>query len=121
MRRLRTRRQKPAPGPSTAVGRWLRAGLLNQRELKDRLFRTLNSRKPTGWNDDEAAVVEAACELAAREYFGGDYDVRAITSLVSQMRSKIHSAEPRYLFVSPPQGGEPGHPARHDSSPLSQG
>jgi hypothetical protein len=65
--------------------------------------------------------VEAACELAAREYFGGDYDVRAITSLVSQMRSKIHSAEPRYLFVSPPQGGEPGHPARHDSSPLSQG
>jgi hypothetical protein len=94
MRRLRTRREKPVPGPSTVVGRWLRAALLDQQELREQLETALNNGKPTGWNDDEPAVVEAACELAVREYFGDDYDVRAVTSLVSGMRSRIHSNEP---------------------------
>ena len=53
----------------------------------------LNKGKP-GWNDDEPAVAEATCELAVREYFGGDYDVRAITSFVSVMRFRIHSVAP---------------------------
>jgi hypothetical protein len=75
------------------VGRWLRASLLNQNELRRQLTPTLNNGK-SGWNDDEPAVVQAACELAVREYFGNDYDVRAITSFVSQMRAKIHSSEP---------------------------
>ena len=76
-------------GPSTVVGVRLRATLLDQRELT----RQLNYGKP-GWNDDEPAVVEALCEIAVREYFGVDYDVRAITSFVSRMRSQIHSVAP---------------------------
>jgi hypothetical protein len=93
MRRFRPEQEAPVAGPSTVVGRWLRAMLLDQRELRRQLTPALNNGKP-GWNDDEPAVVEAACEIAVREYFGGDYDVRAITSFVSQMRSKIHSVEP---------------------------
>lgn len=86
-------KQTPTSQPSTCVGRWLRAGLLDQRELRKQLNTTLNNGKP-GWNDDEPAVVEAACEIAVRRFFGADYDVREITSFVSQVRSKIHSVEP---------------------------
>jgi len=39
-------------------------------------------------------VVEALCEIAVREYFDVDYDVRAITPFVSRMRSQIHSVAP---------------------------
>jgi hypothetical protein len=99
MRRLRSMPEEPASGPSTVVGRWLRAGLLNQRELRAKLDTALNNGKP-GWNDDEPAVVEAACEIAAREYFGSDYDVRAITSLVSRLRSRFRSAEPPEQLVT---------------------
>jgi hypothetical protein len=67
--------------------------LLNQRDLTKHLKTSLNYGKP-GWNDDEPAVVEALCEIAVRQYFGVDYDVRAITSFVSQMRSQIHSVAP---------------------------
>jgi hypothetical protein len=93
MRRFRSKQGALAPGPSTVVGAWLRATLLDQRELARRLNSALNNGKP-GWNDDEPAVVEAMCELAVREYFGGDYDVRAITLFVSGMRSRIHSVAP---------------------------
>jgi hypothetical protein len=55
--------------PRTYVGRWLRAAMLDQRELRDSLTVTLNSGRP-GWNDDEPAVAEAACELMLREFFG---------------------------------------------------
>jgi hypothetical protein len=93
MRRFRSKRETPGAGPSTVVGRWLRAALLDQRELRRQLTTTLNYGKP-GWNDDEPAVVEALCEIAVREYFGSDYEEQAITSFVSQMRSRIHSVEP---------------------------
>lgn len=56
--------------PRTFVGRWLRAAMLDQREERDRLVRTLNGGSATGWNDDEPAVVEAAAELVLRRYFG---------------------------------------------------
>jgi hypothetical protein len=81
------------PGPSTYMGQWLRASLLNQVGLRNRLNTTLNNGKP-GWNSDEPAVAELALELAAREYFGADYDVRAITELVTQLRARIRSVEP---------------------------
>ena len=90
MRRFRSKQEARRTGPSTVVGMWLRATLLDQRELARQLNTTLNNGKP-GWNDDEPAVAEAMCEIAVREYFGGDYDVRAITSFVSRMRSRIHS------------------------------
>lgn len=93
MRRFQSKQEAPRMGPSTVVGGWLRATLLDQRELARRLNTALNNGKP-GWNDDEPAVAEAMCELAVREYFGGDYDVRAITSFVSGMRSRIHSVAP---------------------------
>ena len=67
--RLRSGQEVPA-GPSTVVGKFLRAALLDQRELRRQLTTTLNNGKP-GWNGDEPAVVEAACEIAVREYFGG--------------------------------------------------
>jgi hypothetical protein len=93
MRRFRSKQEAPRTGPSTVVGMWLRATLLDQRELAKRLNPALNNGKP-GWNDDEPAVVESLCEMVVREYFGDDYDVRAITSFVSQMRSRIHSVAP---------------------------
>ena len=93
MRLFRSKGKAPDAGPSTVVGGWLRALLLDQRELTGQLTTTLNYGKP-GWNDDEPAVVEALCEIAVREYFGADYDVRAITSFVSRMRSRVHSVEP---------------------------
>jgi hypothetical protein len=86
--------QGVVPGPSTYMGRWLRAALLNQVELRNRLNTTLNNGKP-GWNSDEPAIMEAALELAAREYFGDDYDVRAITEFVTRLRARIRSVQPQ--------------------------
>lgn len=56
--------------PRTYVGRWLRAGMLDQREERDRLVRALNGGSATGWNDDEPAVVQAAIELVLSRYYG---------------------------------------------------
>jgi hypothetical protein len=53
--------------PHTYVGRWLRALMLDQRELRDSLVSTLNNGEAIGWNDDEPAVVIACCELAIRQ------------------------------------------------------
>jgi hypothetical protein len=65
----------PHPGssalPRTYVGRWLRAALLGQQELRDQLATTLNGGVK-GWNDDERAVAGAACELITRRYFGDE-------------------------------------------------
>jgi len=52
--------------PHTYVGRWLRALMLDQRELRDELIATLNNGEAVGWNDDEPAVVVACCELTFR-------------------------------------------------------
>lgn len=56
-------------GPRTYVGRWLLALLMHDPELREQLRSTLNGGKETGWNDDEPAVIEAACELAFRLFF----------------------------------------------------
>ena len=71
--------------PRTSVGRWLRAALMRQPALREQLRPTLNGGKP-GWNDDEPAVVEAACELAVRRYFTQEYDVRAVADFVAELR-----------------------------------
>ena len=54
------RRARPAT-PRTVVGMWLRAGFLLETEKRNRLASTLNGGTD-GWNYDEPAVVEAACE-----------------------------------------------------------
>jgi hypothetical protein len=79
-------RSRPA-APRTHAGRWLRAMHLGQWELRDSLRLTLNNGQKTGWNDDEPALVEAVLELSVRQYFGPDYDVRAVTDYVATLRA----------------------------------
>jgi hypothetical protein len=82
-----------AAGPRTNVGLWLRAILLGDHELYNRLWHRLNGGRK-GWNDDEPAVVEAACELAVGWLFGAARTDSAITNfgvtaLVTDMRTKM--------------------------------
>jgi hypothetical protein len=46
--------------------------MLDHREERDRLVRTLNGGSATGWNDDEPAVVIATMDLLFRRYFSPD-------------------------------------------------
>jgi hypothetical protein len=71
--------------PRTNVGRWMRAILLRQYELRDQLRPTLNNGN-NGWNDDEPAVFQAASEITLRQYFGTEYDVRAVTDFVAKLQ-----------------------------------
>jgi hypothetical protein len=67
------------------MGLWLRALLLRDAEVRRRLSAQLNGGK-LGFNRDEAGVVQAACELAVRQRWVAEYDVRDITDAVSFMR-----------------------------------
>jgi hypothetical protein len=67
------------------VGRWLSAAALSRPDVVEDLGELL-PRGVAGFRDDEAAVAEAACELAARRYFGADYDVRAVTVFARWLR-----------------------------------
>ena len=81
------------PWPRTCVGQWLRALLLNQQALRDRLKLTLNGGKP-GWNHDEHFVVGSVCEIAVRKLFPAGLDIREVAAFVTDMRSRIHSTTP---------------------------
>jgi hypothetical protein len=83
-----------APWPQTCVGRWLRAGFLDQRELRDRLKQTLNGGDPKGWNYEEPFVVAAVCEIAVRKLFQTAPDAQAVTAFVTGMRGRIRSTAP---------------------------
>ena len=85
----------PSGRPRTNVGQWLRATLLRQTELRDRLKNKLNGGKVKGWNDDEPAVVQAACELAVGRFFGTTYDVRAVTTFAAELYEAA-AHDPRY-------------------------
>ena len=89
--RFRSRQQSP-PKPRTLMGQWLRASVVEDIETRRRLSRKLNGGAD-GWNDDEPAVVEAACELAVRQFFGSSYDVRAITKFVSEVRGRVQGTQ----------------------------
>jgi hypothetical protein len=82
-----TRRPAGPDRPRTNVGLWLRAGLRSDREDYTRLGGTLN-RGEKGWNEDEPAVVEAACQMAARQYFSS-YRHVTIDVFVADMRRRI--------------------------------
>ena len=91
MRRLRSgSRPGPPTKPRTYVGLWLRAGLLGENELRRELTGKLNGGKD-GWNYDEPAVVDAACEIVVRRFFPSDVDVREIAAIASDMRQKSKS------------------------------
>jgi hypothetical protein len=81
--------------PRTNVGQWLRAALLRQTGLRDRLKTKLNGGKVKGWNDDEPAVIQATCELAVGRFFGRSYDVRAVTTFAAELREAT-AHDPRY-------------------------
>jgi hypothetical protein len=78
----------PAASPSTYIGRWLSALVLNDNDSRRELAACLNGGKP-GWNDDEPAVLQAVCELALRRFFGESPDMGAVREFVSEMRRKI--------------------------------
>lgn len=79
--------------PRTYVGLWLRAGFLHQQELRKELQVTLNGGKP-GWNNDEPAVVEIACQIASRRLFKGGYDASDIAKIVDVMRAATEGDSP---------------------------
>jgi hypothetical protein len=87
-----TWRSCPA-APRTHAGRWLHTLHLGQWDLRDRLRGTLN-KGLAWWNDDEPALVEAVCELSVRQYFGYDYDVRAVTDFVVMLRAAAKENDP---------------------------
>lgn len=74
-------------GPRTYIGLWLRALLRGDSGSYRRLAQYLN-RGVKGWNDDEPAVVEAACQLAVRQFFGAYHHV-PIRDFVADMRDRI--------------------------------
>lgn len=82
----------PASQPTTWVGLWLRAGLLGEQKLRGQLKLRLNEGKRTGWNNDEPAVLEAACELAVRRFFGSDYSTVAVAEFVSELQMAAGAA-----------------------------
>jgi hypothetical protein len=84
----RTRHDQPpaAPVPRTIIGRFLRAMTQRNAELRKQMTAKLNGGKP-GWNYDEPAVVQAACELAVSRLWGTSYDIRDITALVTFIRT----------------------------------
>lgn len=81
-------RQSEARVPRTTVGLWLQAGLREDSDAYWRLAQQLN-RGERGWNDDEPAVVEAACELAVRRFFGPNGSGIPVRDFVSDMRRRI--------------------------------
>jgi hypothetical protein len=81
------RQGSEAGAPYTTVGLWLRALLRGDSEDYRRLVHKLN-RGAKGWNDDEPAVVEAACQLAVREFFESRPSV-TIEAFVADMCKRI--------------------------------
>jgi len=72
--------------PVTKVGRWLRAAMLGQRELRDQLAKTMTGRAQR-WTYGDPAVVQTASELLARGYFGPlprDDEIEWLAGIVCQ-------------------------------------
>jgi hypothetical protein len=87
------REPEASGGPRTTVGLWLRAGWRGDDDDSQRLVRQLN-RGEKGWNDDEPAVVEAACQLAVRRFFGVVRDrntgkLVSVQEFVRDMRERL--------------------------------
>jgi hypothetical protein len=84
-------RSAPEPersgSPRTCVGLRLRAGLRGDNADYSRLARMLN-RGQKGWNEDEPAVVEAACQMAVQQFFASHGHV-PVDAFVADMRQRI--------------------------------
>lgn len=84
------RRSREDKLPRTIVGQYLRALTTGDAMLWRQLSAKLGGGKP-GWNYDEPAVIEAACELTVRRLWGTNYDLRDITAAVTFMRAADQS------------------------------
>lgn len=74
-------------------GLWVRAVLLDDR----RAYRSLPSRMNNGQkgcNDDEPAVLQAACELVMRRFFGPDHSGSDITRFIAEVRTRVARTKP---------------------------
>jgi hypothetical protein len=85
LRRSQHGKQPPSVYPRTFIGQYLDAMIGGHLERRRQLSEKLGGGKP-GWNWDEPAVVQAACELAVRRLWGTNYDVRDVTAAVTFMR-----------------------------------
>jgi hypothetical protein len=85
--------KKGPPRPKTLVGQWLLAAILDQRDLRDPLAKSLNRGEP-GWNHDEPAVVEAACQIASRKLFPNGADAEEVGAFVARLRSLVLARKP---------------------------
>jgi hypothetical protein len=86
-------KKKAAPRPTTLVGQWLLAAILVQRDRRDQLAKSLNRGQP-GWNYDESAMVESACEIASRMLFPSGADAEEIRAFVTRLRSLVLARNP---------------------------
>jgi hypothetical protein len=67
--------------PRTYVGQLLRAMILRDRELQEEMRRNLNGGNP-GWNSDEPAVVELACQRILRLLFAREDAAHSIAEFI---------------------------------------
>lgn len=74
--------RKPPSAPVTVIGQLMLAALLGDTGRATFLLDQMNG--PAG--GPESAFWLAASELAARRYFGTDYDVRDVTALAAEAR-----------------------------------
>lgn len=85
-------------GPSTMAGRWIRAIMLRQPELREH-YRTLMYARQGGMSRDDIEVVRAASKLAVRRVFSPDDDVRKITRFVLDLRERFGPPTPGALEI----------------------
>ena len=67
--------------PRTYVGQFLRAMILRDKELQEEMRRNLNGGNP-GWNSDEPAVVELACQRFLRLLFAKEDAAHSIAEFL---------------------------------------
>jgi hypothetical protein len=81
------------PQPKTLVGQWLLACMLDRRDLRDQLGKSLNGGQG-GWNNDEPAVIEAVSQIASRKLFPDGDDVAEVSAFVTRMRELVRAHTP---------------------------
>jgi hypothetical protein len=91
--------------PHTVIGLFLRAVALDLAEERDRLQLQLNGGQP-GLNRDEAGVVYAASELAARRYFGLRASTEQVAAAAAKMQDQVRAGASRRGIANNLPGGE---------------
>ena len=85
-------------GPSTMAGRWIRATMLRQPQLREH-YRARLHAGPGGMSRDDLEVIRAASKLAVRRVFSPEDDVRKITRFVLDLRERFGPQAPGALEI----------------------